>query len=206
MAQLIARDKQLNQLNTILQKALQGSLQIVFVTGEAGAGKTVLIEAFIERVRRRVPELLTAGSKCHAIAGGHQEPYLPFVQILSALVADKEDNTLTEGLRRIVTDVAPDWIAVIPVIGDVIAAATRTIQATRREFSDQGTGIDTQRRMVQYTNVFNQMAQTVPLLLWIDDLHWSDRATLNLISFLADHASDSRIMLIAAYRPTDISI
>ena len=204
MAQLIARDEQLNQLNRILQTALGSSLQIVFVTGEAGAGKTVLIDAFIEQVRRRVPELLTAGSKCHAIAGGHQEPYLPFVQILSALVADKEDNALTSGLRRIVTDVAPDWIAVIPIVGDVIAAGTRTIQAAQREFSEQGTGIDTQRRMVQYTNVLNQIAQTVPLLLWIDDLHWSDSATLNLISFLADHASESRIMLIAAYRPTDI--
>jgi tetratricopeptide (TPR) repeat protein len=201
---LISRDSQLNYLDTILKRALQSHFEIVFIKGEAGAGKTVLVEEFTKQVANIYPEIIVATGKCHSITGGQHEPFLPFIQILNALVNEERIGTLGNRLRRILTDVAPDWISLIPVVGGATAAAMRTTQAVQREFKEQGTGIETKFRMVQYSNALRQMADKSPLLLWIDDLHWSDNATLDLIGFLADHASNARIMLIACYRPTDI--
>lgn len=202
---LIARDAQIQQLVASLKEALQGRFQVVFVTGEAGIGKTTLITHLIEGIKPKRPDIFVATSRCYSIAGSQQDAYLPFMQILEQLVGAKKGDTLWDRVRSGLAEVAPEWIEVVPVIGDVAAATIRTVQWAQREFSSQGSGSDTSRLMIQYTNALKLVSATAPLLLWIDDLHWSDNATLDLMSFLADHARDSRIMLVASYRPTDIT-
>ena len=204
MPDLVAREKQLDQLKAILKSAIGGRLQIVFVTGETGAGKTVLVETFAEQAKRDVPELFTAGSKCGTIAGGHQEPYLPFLHILKAVSTGKKGNAMRDLLRRGLAELAPDWIQLVPVVGGPIAAIISTAQWGGREFGVREQVPDVNSRPMQYTEILRRAAETAPLLLWIDDLHWSDVATVNLISYLAGYAKDTRIMLVITYCPTDI--
>jgi predicted ATPase len=202
---LIGREEQSRQLNTSLNQTMGGRMQIVFVTGEAGIGKTTLVTAFLDAAKKK-PDLLIARSKCYAVAGSQHEPYLPFLQILEAVIAEKPDDAIWNRLRRGMAEIAPDWLAVIPGVGNIIAAAVRTYQWGQREFGQQPGTVDTSRRMVQYANALRLVAETIPLVIWIDDLHWADSATLDLLSFLADQASDTRILLVGAYRPTDVAI
>lgn len=202
---LIGRETELKQLNQILQKAVKGKLQIVFVTGEAGIGKTALVSTFLQQAKSNFPDLFTASSKCQAIAGSQQDPYLPFVRILEQIATAKKDNKGWERLRRGIVELGPDWLQILPGAGNLMAAVMRTAQWGQRELSQQGEGIDLSRRQIQYTNILRLTAETTPLLLYIDDLHWADTATLDLISFIADYAADIRLMLVATYRPTDIA-
>jgi predicted ATPase len=126
VANLIARQTQLAQLNAILKSALQGRLQIVFVTGEAGVGKTALMAAFVEQAKSEVAGLFVAGSKCYTIAGG-QQAYLPFVQILEVLSIGKKGNAIWDQLRRGMAELAPDWLQLLPYGGTAVAAVVLPI-------------------------------------------------------------------------------
>jgi predicted ATPase len=210
---LVARDKELGILHTELDQALQGQMQVVFVKGEAGIGKTELIQTFVEEARDRVPDLFVATSACYSIAdSGQHEPYHPFKEILALLLAKVKKDIDWKGLLQALVEVAPDWVASLPTVGqsitELIRAITRTfkkIQESQREIHDQQHEIDLQRRFVQYTELLKKAAEAFPVLLCIDDLHYSDHASLDLLAFLVDHARDSRIMLVCIYRPSEIA-
>jgi len=205
MSTLTGRENQLNKLQTVLQSAIQGKLQTVFVTGEAGVGKTTLVAEFIKQAKQQIPDLVVANSKCQDVAGSQQEPYSPFIEILQAILAEKQSNSTWDIIRRSILELGPDWAEQIPGIGSLIGTLIKTVNWVQGEFRNQEQGADLNRRLVQYVNILRVASKTAPLLLWIDDLHWSDSATVDLISFLADHAHDIRAMLITTYRPMDIS-
>lgn len=85
----VARDRQLAQLDKLLSQTLAGQGGVVFITGNAGSGKTTLIQAFAQRAQQSQPELIVAGGYCNAYTG-LGDPYLPFRQILRLLTADFE--------------------------------------------------------------------------------------------------------------------
>lgn len=203
MFSLIGREYQISYLHSKLKKVVKNSLEIVFIAGEAGVGKTTLLNAFAEKTRKEFPDFLVIGSRCQAIAGGSQEPYLPFLQILGVLSDQTKDNIRRERFRQAISELAPDWIQVLPGVGDLISAIVRTAQWGLKEYNG-GTPSEMNSRLLQYTNFLKFVSQSAPLLLWIEDLHWSDAATLDLISFLADNASNSQIMLLITYRNTDV--
>jgi len=208
MINLVAREKQLEQLERLLKEELTENLRIVFITGEAGGGKTALVEAFVKPIREEhIPsDFFVANGKCYEVAGSLQEPYLPFVQILETILNENKGSPIWDHLRNGIAELAPEWLQAIPIPGsEVAAAAIRTIQWGQREFQDRGNKIDLSRRLVQYVNALRHVSEKVSLILWIDDIHWADNASLDMISFLADHAQDARILLIATYRPSDVA-
>ncbi|GAP15981.1 protein containg AAA ATPase domain [Longilinea arvoryzae] len=201
---LVSREKELALLSAALDRAQAGSFQIVFVTGEPGAGKTALVETFIEHARKQYPDLLTGEGKCFEISGAGQEPYSPFLSLLDGIYTSPSVNAGWILLTRAMADLAPDWLQILPA-GNVAAAVIRSIQWGQREFGDKGEGIDKQRHMVQFANILRLASKDHPVLLWVDDLQWSDNASLDLISFLADQISTEHILLICAFRPTDVA-
>ncbi len=73
----VARERELAQLQTFLERALAGHGQVCFVTGEAGAGKTALVIEFARRAQAAHPKLLVALGNCNAQTG-MGDPYLLF--------------------------------------------------------------------------------------------------------------------------------
>ncbi|MBV7331301.1 AAA family ATPase [Chloroflexi bacterium TSY] len=80
----VERDQELDQLHKYLTAALSGEGQVVFVTGEAGAGKTALVNEFTHRAQEEISDLLVAYGNCNAQTGGG-DPYLPFRELISLL-------------------------------------------------------------------------------------------------------------------------
>ena len=185
MAELIAREQQLDRLTALLEQACQGHLQIVFVSGEAGIGKTSLITTFAQQAATRNPDLHIASGHCSQVAGSQQEPYLPFVQIFESIAESQKGHAQWDRWRKGLVEVAPAWISLVPG-GNVLVAVIKTVDWSKREFSDQNQGKDLSQHAVQYANALRFSAKDHPLLLWVDDVHWADNATLDLISFLAD--------------------
>ena len=85
----VGRDRELAALDAHLEQALAGHGRVVFVTGEAGEGKTALVQAFAHRALQKHPSLIPACGNCNAYTGVG-DPYLPFREILEMLAGDIE--------------------------------------------------------------------------------------------------------------------
>ncbi len=200
----VAREEQLALFENGLRSALKGHLRIIVISGEPGAGKTAFLDECVNRSRAIDSTVLSAGSSCYTVAGSQEEPFLPFLHILDVISNKGSQNSSWEQIRRGITDLAPDWLQVLPG-GDFAAAVIRTAQWRQRKFGDGSGAVEIRRRLVQYTNALSLVAKKVPLLLWIDDLQWSDNASLDLLAFIADHAAEARILILLTYRSGDVA-
>ncbi len=94
----MGRDAELAHLHVLLEKAVSGERRLVFITGEAGIGKTTVIDAFLARLTAE-PTMWLARGQCveHHGAG---EPYMPVLAALEQLCRTASDTSLLAFLRR----------------------------------------------------------------------------------------------------------
>jgi adenylate cyclase len=85
----IGRQAELQRLDEFLKKASAGQLQVAFIAGEAGAGKSSLVEKFIDIEEERDSTLIATVGECNAYTGSG-DPYLPFRQLLTSLTTEPE--------------------------------------------------------------------------------------------------------------------
>jgi len=229
----VARERELAQLRAFLDRTLAGRGQVIFLMGEAGSGKTALLQEFARRAIDTSTELIVAAGNCNAHTG-IGDPYLPFREILGLLTGDVEARS---GTGMISLAYARRLRALIPVavsalvnggadlIGTFVPAAPLAERAAastprRAEWlaqleriverkvaeSSGAPGPDQQRMFEQYTNVLTALAGQRPLLLVLDDLQWADAASIGLLFHLSRRIEHSRILIVGAYRPDDIAV
>ncbi|HJY79831.1 MAG TPA: AAA family ATPase [Candidatus Binatia bacterium] len=186
---LVGRDAELAQLHTWLSKALQSERQIIFVTGEPGIGKTTLVEAFLARSAAMGGLWIGRGQCIEHYGVG--EPYMPVLEALGRLCRELEGNQLIDLLSQH----APTWLAQMPAL----------LSATNLEVLQRKVQGTTQERMLR------EMAEAVEaltverlLVLVLEDLHWSDVSTLELLSALARRQERARLLVIGTYRPVEV--
>ena len=185
----MGRAAELSRLHHWLQQALGGTRQLVFVTGEAGLGKTTLVEAFLQELGG-YGALQIAHGQCieHYGAG---EAYLPVLEALGQLCKAPGGQEIITLLTR----QAPTWVVQMPwlVTGAELDALQRRIVGATQE-----------RMLREMAEAVAVMATERPLILVLEDLHWSDYATLNLIARLARQQEPARLLMLGTYRPADV--
>lgn len=229
----VGREKQLAQLQTALSRASQGRTQISFIGGEAGAGKTTLVDEFTARAERDLPDLLVAFGECNAQTG-MTDPYMPFRDVLAALGSDvnarqprrstdvaraarlKDMLKVTGGLMK---EFAPELLGSLVPGGGVLAKAAR-IMAERAELGkkldqkiDAGVSsgaldlkLDQNAILRQYAGLIQAITQRFPLIIVLDDLQWLDASSHALLFHLARQATACRLLIIGLYRPSDVAM
>jgi predicted ATPase len=95
----VARERELAQLDGFLDLALAGQGRVAFVTGEAGSGKTALVQEFTRRAQEMHAHLIVASGNCNAYTG-IGDPYLPFREILELLTGDVEARWAAGAMTR----------------------------------------------------------------------------------------------------------
>jgi tetratricopeptide (TPR) repeat protein len=228
----VGRERELSELDGSLARALNGRAQVVFVAGEAGSGKSSLVEEFVRRAQDAHPDLIAAFGECNAQTGAG-DPYLPFRQVLAVLTgaddrkatAGKVDATNATRLKEFVRisgetllDVGPDLIGIF-VPGASLLAKIATTAAKQGKLADKlaehvksgepsapVSSVDQERIFEQYAQVLTALSRQRPLILILDDLHWADSASLNLLFHLARQLDDSRVLIVGAYRPDDVAL
>lgn len=185
---LPGRAAELQQLNVAWQAALGGERQVAFVSGEPGIGKTTLVEMFLQSVSAATPILLARG-QCIEILG-ESEPYLPLLDAVARLSKGPEGALVLDTLRRC----APTWLAQMPWLLDRESA----LRVERNAL-----GATAERMLRELASGLDGLAEHRPLVLVIEDLHWADRSTLDLLSFLAQGSGAIRMLVIGSYRPAD---
>jgi DNA-binding SARP family transcriptional activator len=228
----VGRDPQLRRLGGFLERALAGRGQVVLVSGEAGWGKTRLLAEFSHRAQEKQPDLIAASGICTALTEAG-DPYLPFREILRMLSADVEQGwaagSITQCHAMRLWDTLPGVVEALlrhgrQLLGPFVPAQAlleraaahgsigpdllQQLQAaiTRRQTRHQDDGVDQERIFGQVAAVMQAVAKVQPLLLILDDLHWADSASLGLLFHLSRRIANSRILILGAYRPEDVSL
>jgi DNA-binding SARP family transcriptional activator len=215
----VARETELSHLEGLLRRALAGQGQIAFVTGEAGSGKTALLQAFARRAEEMNPMLVAVGGNSNAYTG-IGDPYLPFREVLQLLTGDVEarvaSGTLTTETARRLWGLIPTALPILVesgpnLVGTLLSEAA--LRAGRRFDAFQETGwqnrleallaagshdIFERSRMEQtdlfeqYTRVLQGIAEQAPLLVLIDDLQWADPGSISLLFHLGRRLAGTR--------------
>lgn len=190
----VGRESELAELDTWLRCALGRERQVGFIAGEAGIGKTTLVDTFLSRLNTQHPGLLVARAHClehHGPTALAAEPYLPVLEALGRLRAAPEAPALLGLLRRY----APSWLGLLHGVLD-----------SERAPAPQAPAVATTRqRMLRELTAFVE-ALPVPLVVVVEDLHWCDYATLDLVAALAQARAPAPLLLIGTYRPVDVAV
>ena len=185
----MAREAELEHLHQSLARALQGERQAVFVTGEAGMGKTALVDRFVAQAAPVFAGWIARGQCIEQYGAG--EAYLPILEALGQLGRRADGGLLAEVLR----EQAPSWLAQMPALWsatDAEALAQRLGQSPRPE-----------RMLRELAEALEALSAAHPLILVLEDAHWSDVATIDWLAFVARRRAPARLLILATYRPTD---
>jgi DNA-binding winged helix-turn-helix (wHTH) protein/predicted ATPase len=187
----VGRDAELAQLYSWLERALSGERQIVFVTGEPGIGKTTLVEAFLAQIAADGRVWIGRGQCIEHYGAG--EAYLPVLEALGRLCREPGGGHLIEFLGQH----APTWLVQMPAL----------LSATDLETQQRKTHGATRERMLrEMAEAVEALTAERPLVLWLEDLQWSDVSTLDWLSSLARRREPARLLLIGTYRPVEVIV
>jgi DNA-binding winged helix-turn-helix (wHTH) protein/predicted ATPase len=180
---LVGREEEWARLVDWHTTAREAKRRIVFIAGEAGIGKTALVEAFgIDAVQRG--DVLIGRGQCieHYGAG---EAYLPLLEALGRLGRDS-----AVPITPILREHAPSWLAHLPPLGS----------GEKREFFAPVTPARMLRELADAVEVLTERR---PLILVLEDLHWSDTATLEWLAYAVRRRDPARLLVLCTYRPVE---
>ncbi|MCI0580983.1 MAG: ABC transporter substrate-binding protein, partial [Chloroflexi bacterium] len=217
-SRFVGREPELERLAEHLAAALAGNGQIIFVTGEAGRGKTALLAEFARRAQAAQPELIVACGYCNAYAGVG-DPYLPFRDVMEMLTGDVESRwaagVITREQARRLWVSAPLAVKILleagPDLIDLLVSANTLRQQGRLQPlvtppEKQTDHLEQRQVFEQVTRALQALARHKPLLLLLDDLQWADATSINLLFHLGRRLPGSRILIAGAYRPSEVAL
>jgi DNA-binding winged helix-turn-helix (wHTH) protein/predicted ATPase len=183
---VVGRQAEFAHLHSWLQRVLDGTRQIVFITGEAGLGKTTVVDAFIDEARDLGMQWIGRGQCIEHYGAG--ETYMPVLEALGQLCRESDGQEFVDVLAR----QAPTWLVQLPWL---VSDATYEVLQRRVQ------GATRERMLREMVEAIEVLTAERPLILVIDDLHWSDYATLDLVALLAQRREPARFFLLGTYRP-----
>lgn len=178
---LVDRDGPIAEILDAARRASTGTRSVVLVEGEAGAGKSALVRHALDRLDGWQVVRAVCLDVRHA-----PEPFGPLLDALERFAA-----TDTETVIPLVRRYAPTWLAQMPWL----AAAD-----DRREL-EQAVRLATRARMLrEFTGLIEQLTANGPLVLFVDDMHWADPATVDVVGALAEDDAPARMLMVACQR------
>jgi DNA-binding winged helix-turn-helix (wHTH) protein/tetratricopeptide (TPR) repeat protein len=185
---LVGRAAELALLHGLFEDAAAGQRRVALLGGDAGEGKTSLLEVFLAETRQRAAAWLAVGHAVDHTAPG--EPYLPLLDALAQLCWQPRGHEAVAVLRRH----APTWLVQLPgVLSDEDAEALRAVTL----------GATQERMLREIVEGIEQLCLPRPVVLVLEDLHWSDRPTLEVLAAVSRRTTPARLLVVATYRPGD---
>jgi tetratricopeptide (TPR) repeat protein len=186
---IVGRDEELAQIREWFAGASQGSRRVVFVTGEPGIGKTTFAQSFLADLASKRLARIGCGQCIEQYGTG--EPYMPVLEALTRLAHASNGNELGEILRRF----APTWLSQMPAL---------VTPEERAKLQSEMQLVTQQRMLREMAEALEALAAEMPLVLLLEDLHWSDFSTLELLSVIARRSEAARLLIIGSYRPVEM--
>jgi DNA-binding winged helix-turn-helix (wHTH) protein/tetratricopeptide (TPR) repeat protein len=185
---VVGRETELARLQSWSAQAIEGRRRVVFVAGEAGIGKTTFLKAFLDSLGGSAARI--GRGQCVEQYGAG-EPYMPVLEALTRLCQESGGQHVVDLLHQF----APTWLAQMPSL---------LSNADRERLQTTTQGVTQQRMLREMTQALEALAAETPLVLALEDLHWSDFSTLELISAIARRTEPARLLILGTYRPTEM--
>ena len=230
----VGRENELKQLDKALGKTLSGHGQAAFIIGDPGQGKTALLQEFGQRAQKTYTGLVVASGNCNAFTG-IGDPYLPFREIMGMLTGDVETlkeagvigqtqatrlwNTFPHVIQHLIESGNNLVDIFVPGADLLRRAGSIPTWPDRETWLPQLEGLVARKAsqsidpslqqaalFEQFTRLTRALAGHAPLILLLDDLQWADSGSINLLSHLGKKLEGSRVMVVGAYRPTEIAL
>ncbi|HEY8549013.1 MAG TPA: AAA family ATPase [Vicinamibacterales bacterium] len=183
---LVERDAELNALRAALDRASSGQRQVVCLAGEAGIGKTALLNRFLHEAGARPDRpLIGRGQAVEYVGAG--EAYMPVLDALARLCHGDRGATVVDWLTRC----APTWLLQLPSVipGDQLP-----------ELRERTLGSTPERMVREMIELLERMGEQQLVILALEDLHWSDPSTIGLIAALARRPEPARLLIAVTHR------
>jgi tetratricopeptide (TPR) repeat protein len=180
---VVGRDRERAVLGALLTKD-RGRL--ITVSGEAGLGKTTLVEECISSFSETSGGAVAIGRCSERLAGS--EAYLPLLEALA--MAIKNDPTLALSLKVL----APAWYR------QVVSSPESSPEGAPSAAAGQ------ERLKRELAAFFDAATDARPFILFIDDIHWADASTVDLLSYLTRRFETKRLFIIVTARPSDLQL
>ncbi len=176
---MIARQRELQLLDACLTSARSGQAAAVLIRGESGMGKSRLAETLIEQARRS--EVLVALGHCTPVSGG-ELPFGPFVEMLSQIAG------------------APDSLEKIAGTTWELLRTVLTVSGPSSGVASPDVGLERSRLFTSVLRVFHHLGEHQPVMAVVEDIHWADSSSLDLLNYLARTAGQERLLLVLTCR------
>jgi serine/threonine protein kinase/tetratricopeptide (TPR) repeat protein len=187
----VGREPELTKLEGLLRQTIAGNGRVVFITGEPGIGKTSLSDEFLRRARSSYPGLLVSRGRC-VEQYGTGEAYLPFLDAIGPML----EGPGRERLASILRTYAPTWCTQLPAV----FASTGALEKLQQETI----GATKERMMREMGDALGMFANTSPIALLLEDLHWADPSSIDLLRHLCQRISSQRLLIAGTFRPEDL--
>ena len=200
-APFVGREAEIASLCDAFARASRGERRVVLVAGGPGSGKTALVEGFIRRVAAPVGETAAPGGatsgETPTILVGHcfeqfgmAEPYLPVWEAVGRLARERPSHVLDGLLARHAAAYEP-----------APPAETGQDPAPAAPGLPRGKSA---RMLRDVSDAIEALAAEAPVVLVLEDVHWADYSTLDLVSALARRRTPARLLVVATYRPAEV--
>lgn len=185
----VGREKELAELASAFASAAGGCGVMACVAGEPGIGKTTLVQDFLSDLQASGNRFHLAIGRCSQRLAG-EEAYLPFLEALESLL--RGEGELTRKLRAL----APSWYAQLFPLSEKDPSDMLLQEYVRSA---------TQERVKRELTAFVcEITRQNPLVLFFDDVHWTDPSTVDLLSHLATKFDATKVLVVVTYRPSEL--
>ncbi|MDJ0837994.1 MAG: AAA family ATPase [Acidobacteriota bacterium] len=196
---LYGREQEIKTLTDAFYRVCDGSRELLLISGQSGVGKSALIQEIYQPVTRR---------RGHLIVGKfdqfqHNIPYAALIQAFSEMVHQilaLSSSRLAAWRSRIIEALGPNCAVLLEVVPELAL-----IVGEQPEVEELSTA-ETENRFHQVIKEFIGVLATPehPLVIFLDDLQWADSATLRMVEILVEDRTLKGLLLIGAYRESDI--
>src|SRR5579863_9877591 len=203
---LVGRTLELDILNSSFRQMLEGKGNILFLTGEAGLGKTTLVHEWWKTI---APDsAIYAEAACSIPVGnvdvGRLEALQPWADIVAQLQGHEEQGKKKLDLKKLIFDSAPAWAWALPIVGGIAHGAMETARLVKEQQSDHNPNAQDQQQVFQqYVNLLTKIADETPLVILLDDMHWADVSSTNLLFYLSRQIATTKLLVLVTYRQDD---
>ncbi|OKO87071.1 hypothetical protein AC630_01165 [Bradyrhizobium sp. AS23.2] len=188
-ALVVGRTESFETIDQMTRRVLSGKRQMAFVTGEAGIGKTAFIAKTIEQLTEQGFDQLYG--RCTE-RFGTDEVFLPLIDALVSRFRANGPELISAVRAR-----APTWILQLPGAIDA---------SERAAFQDEVFGATRERMLREFCDLLEALSIGRPWVLVLEDLHWSDFATLDVLSRFARGTGKARVLVLCSYRPAESAV
>jgi tetratricopeptide (TPR) repeat protein len=185
----VGREGELSRLRVAFESVSAGTGMMLAVCGEAGMGKTTVAEDFLAGLEAQYGTAWVGRGRCSERLA-ETDAFVPILESLDRLLRGESGDQVAHVMKT----TAPTWyVQVSPLMGESSELLAQDAKAASHE-----------RMRREFVSFFEELSRTRPVVLFLDDLHWADASTCELLAYLGVRMGNIRILILTTYRPAAI--